>query len=269
MGLLRDYLWYWVIGVVLLLSFIIIIIFICINKCIRRQGRQILHLNNRSTFKKEVSQRYEATNFQSVIKSPTPSLPPRTQFLIQESQSYENLSDGPDYVNPDVKVDTPFTLTKHQTSVLKNCNNSTDVHDYEEPDGKVDYDYAQDNYEYTSSTKQLDYVEMESKPEPPSYPQPEDTASVDYEEPEDAAFVDYEEPQEDAASVDYEEPQEDTASVDYEEPQEDAASEDYEEPQEDAASVDYEEPQDVASVSTEDYDDVGVEDQEEDYDDLG
>ncbi|KAK7926025.1 hypothetical protein WMY93_008335 [Mugilogobius chulae] len=79
----------------------------------------------------------------SSIKSITPALPPRTQFVnqIPLDRSYENLADGSDYENPDEDA----------------------VHDYEEAD----------------SRSLPEYLKLESGPAPRCYPEEQEDEDYD------------------------------------------------------------------------------------------
>ncbi|XP_034746601.1 uncharacterized protein LOC117955920 isoform X2 [Etheostoma cragini] len=173
MDYLRKYLWLWVIIAVIFACGIISIIFFFINKCISRRGKhRISQLQRRSPDFTVESNKYQETG----LKINTPPLPPRTQFLTAESQSYENLAEVPECQNiPDYEEDN---------------------HDYEEavPDyeqDKHDYEQAMPNYEQAMA-EQSDYVKVEDEEVilPPPYmdqDQAEDnTSTEDYDDIADA-----------------------------------------------------------------------------------
>ncbi|XP_041864717.1 protein clarinet-like [Melanotaenia boesemani] len=92
MDLLRRYIWVLVIVGVIFVSTVIVLIFLIINRCISRRGKfRMSQLQRRSDNKTE-SNKYQERN----LDTKTPPLPPRTQFLTAEAQSYENLAEGSD-----------------------------------------------------------------------------------------------------------------------------------------------------------------------------
>ncbi|XP_034539167.1 uncharacterized protein LOC117812490 [Notolabrus celidotus] len=85
----------WVIIGMIFVSVVISVIFILINKCISKRGKHKItnpSLQKGTAFKVS-SNKYQETN----LKGNIPSLPPRTQFLTAEAQSYENLAEVPNY----------------------------------------------------------------------------------------------------------------------------------------------------------------------------
>ncbi|XP_040908065.1 acidic leucine-rich nuclear phosphoprotein 32-related protein 1-like [Toxotes jaculatrix] len=274
MGLLRKYLWLWVIVGTIFLSVLICLIFLLINKCISRSGKhRISELQKRAVFSVE-SNKYQERN----LGTSTPPLPPRTQFLTAEAQSYENLAEAPeleqsadDYEQalPDYEgvEDERDHAPSDYEEVEDGQDQAPDPSDYEEFKDEQDQDLP--DYEEVDNEQDQDlpdYEEVDNDYEQalPDYEQ----ALPDYEE----ALPDYEE-----ALPDYEE-----VENDYEQ-----AMPDYEQAldeQPDYVKVDDEvkillphaphelpDPADD-NTSTEDYDDIGGEDEsqgEEDYDDVG
>ncbi|KAJ0062157.1 hypothetical protein NL108_016525 [Boleophthalmus pectinirostris] len=98
-SLLREYLWLWVVLMVLLLSTFICLIFVCINRWIWHQGKHIFSLNSRPA----ASLQKNSHPVVQSVNSVTPPLPPRTQFVneVALDRSYENLAEEPDYEDPD------------------------------------------------------------------------------------------------------------------------------------------------------------------------
>ncbi|XP_069366202.1 uncharacterized protein [Paralichthys olivaceus] len=92
MDVLREYLWLWVICGVFLLTMVIIFIFLLINQWISRRGKHRISKLQRGTLSFVEGNNYQERSPSSV----TPPLPPRTQFLSEESQSYENLAEPQD-----------------------------------------------------------------------------------------------------------------------------------------------------------------------------
>ncbi|XP_035864781.1 uncharacterized protein LOC116056118 isoform X3 [Sander lucioperca] len=164
MDYLRKYLWLWVIIAVIFACGMISIIFIIINKCISRQGKhRISQLQRRSSDFTVESNKYQERSF----KIDTPPLPPRTQFLTAEAQSYENLAEVPECQNmPDYEQDK---------------------HDYEQ--AMPDYEQAMPDYEQAIAD-QSDYVKVEDEDEevilPPPYKDPDpaedNTSTEDYDD---------------------------------------------------------------------------------------
>ncbi|XP_041808879.1 DNA-directed RNA polymerase II subunit RPB1-like [Chelmon rostratus] len=239
MDLLRKYMWVWVIGGMLFVCLVISLIFLLINKCISRGGKhRISQLHKGSDFSIK-SNKYQERSF----KAGTPPLPPRTQFLTAEAQSYENLAEEPAYeeATPNYEEATP---------------------DYEQ--ATPDYVQAEPDYEQDVA----DYVQAE-----PDYEQ----ATPDYVQAE----PDYEQDVADyvQAEPDYEQ---DVADYVQTTPDYVQTTPDYEESIPDYVKVDeekillppppYQDPDPADNTSMEDYDDIGGEgeiEDEEDYDDLG
>ncbi|XP_060941760.1 ciliogenesis-associated TTC17-interacting protein-like [Limanda limanda] len=129
MGLLREYLWLWVICGMVFGSVLIATIFFLINKWISKSGKHRV-----SKLQRGFLSNVESNNYQErVLSSVTPPLPPRTQFLTAECQSYENLAEA------------------------------VDDEDYEEP---------LSDYEQATDEQQLDYVKVDYEedllPPPPA-----------------------------------------------------------------------------------------------------
>ncbi|XP_034746600.1 chromosomal replication initiator protein DnaA-like isoform X1 [Etheostoma cragini] len=201
MDYLRKYLWLWVIIAVIFACGIISIIFFFINKCISRRGKhRISQLQRRSPDFTVESNKYQETG----LKINTPPLPPRTQFLTAESQSYENLAEVPECQNiPDYEEDNhdyeeavpDYEQDKHDYEQAM-PDYEQDKHDYEQavPDyeqDKHDYEQAMPNYEQAMA-EQSDYVKVEDEEVilPPPYmdqDQAEDnTSTEDYDDIADA-----------------------------------------------------------------------------------
>ncbi|XP_045896445.1 zinc finger protein 768-like [Micropterus dolomieu] len=239
MALLRKYIWLLVILGMIFVSVVISLIFFLINKCISRQGKhRISNLHKRSYFNIN-SNKYQETT----LKADVPPLPPRTQFLTAEAQSYENLAEAPEYEQStaDYEQSTPDYVQS--------------MPDYEQSTP----DYVQSMPDYEQSTP--DYVQSmpDYEQNMPNYEQniPDYEQNIaDYEQsiPDDVqSMQDYEQ----IADVQSLDEQPDYVKVDEEEilppppPCEDPAED---------------------NSSTEDYDDIGGEnenDAEEDYDDVG
>lgn len=149
-------------------TMVISLIFILINKCIFKDGkRRILQFQKSLDFKAE-GNKYQERNFEADI----PPLPPRTQFLTAEAQSYENLAEVPDYEEATDNV--------HDYE-----QNVDDVHDYEESMDVV-HDYEQnmdDVHDYEQSLDgQSDYVKVEDEGvilPPPPYKNPDPATDND------------------------------------------------------------------------------------------
>ncbi|XP_031164112.1 uncharacterized protein LOC116056118 isoform X2 [Sander lucioperca] len=178
MDYLRKYLWLWVIIAVIFACGMISIIFIIINKCISRQGKhRISQLQRRSSDFTVESNKYQERSF----KIDTPPLPPRTQFLTAEAQSYENLAEVPECQNmPDYEQD------KHDYEQAM-PDYEQDKHDYEQ--AMPDYEQAMPDYEQAIAD-QSDYVKVEDEDEevilPPPYKDPDpaedNTSTEDYDD---------------------------------------------------------------------------------------
>ncbi|XP_010768557.1 DNA-directed RNA polymerase II subunit RPB1 isoform X2 [Notothenia coriiceps] len=124
MELLRKYLWLWVILGSISVSLLIAVVFFCINQWLSRQGRhRITQLHRNKSDLTIKSNKYQLE---------TPPLPPRTQFLIAEAQSYENLADEHDYeeAEPVCQVAMPkcqVAMPKCQVAMPK-CQESKPVY---------------------------------------------------------------------------------------------------------------------------------------------
>ncbi|XP_005725453.1 uncharacterized protein scimp isoform X2 [Pundamilia nyererei] len=140
MAFIRKYLWLWVVVGMVFVSVVISIIFMFICKCIsRKRGQHKIHnVKNEFNFKTE-SNKYQQRN----IETGTPPLPPRTQFLMAEAQSYENLAEESQSIHDYEDGNCEQNVSNHEES----------IHDYEE-----------------STELQADYVKMEGDimfPPPP------------------------------------------------------------------------------------------------------
>ncbi|XP_031164110.1 uncharacterized protein LOC116056118 isoform X1 [Sander lucioperca] len=199
MDYLRKYLWLWVIIAVIFACGMISIIFIIINKCISRQGKhRISQLQRRSSDFTVESNKYQERSF----KIDTPPLPPRTQFLTAEAQSYENLAEVPECQNmPDYEQDKHDYEQAMPDYVQATPDYEQDKHDYEQamPDyeqDKHDYEQAMPDYEQAmpdyeqAIADQSDYVKVEDEDEevilPPPYKDPDpaedNTSTEDYDD---------------------------------------------------------------------------------------
>ncbi|XP_078122727.1 uncharacterized protein scimp [Sander vitreus] len=235
MDYLRKYLWLWMIIAVIFACGMISIIFIIINKCISRQGKhRISQLQRRSSDFTVESNKYQERSF----KIDTPPLPPRTQFLTAEAQSYENLAEVPECQNmSDYEQDKHDYEQAMPDYVQATPDYEQDKHDYEQ--AMPDYvqatpDYEQDKHDYEQDMP--DYVQAT-----PDYEQDKH----DYEQ----AMPDYKQAM--AEQSDYGKVEDENEEVILPPP--------YKDP--DSAED---------NTSTEDYDDIVGEDQgEEDYDDVG
>ncbi|XP_040005989.1 titin-like [Xiphias gladius] len=93
MELLRKYFWALVIFGMIFVSCMISLIFLLINKCISRQEKHRISLLQRESLFSVKSNEYQERDLEANI----PPLPPRTQFLTAEAQSYENLAEVPEH----------------------------------------------------------------------------------------------------------------------------------------------------------------------------
>ncbi|XP_035800742.2 uncharacterized protein LOC118469793 [Amphiprion ocellaris] len=246
MDFFRQYVLLLLIGMILI-SLVIIFIFFLINKCISRRGKhKIPHLERGALFKAD-SNKYQERNPDAV----NPPLPPRTQFLTAEAQSYENLVEvsdyeectadyeqstdqQPDYVKVEEEILPPPPPYEHQGPGMtagvagQSYENLAEEHDYEQ-----------------STDQQPDYVQVQEEEEILPPPPPGMTAGVAGQSYKNLAEEpDYEQ------SLDQ---QPDYVQV------------------EDEAETFLPHPADPAAdnSSTEDYDDIGEDQGEEDYDDVG
>ncbi|XP_070839499.1 uncharacterized protein [Chaetodon trifascialis] len=173
MDLLRKYMWLWVIAGMLFVCLVISLIFLLINKCISRGGEN---------FSLIVSL-FRSNNYQErAFKAVTPPLPPRTQFLTAEAQSYENLAEEPSYeqCTPEYEQSIPDYVQG-----IPDYEQSTPDYEQSTPDyvqGIPDYeqstpDYEQSTPDYEQSTP--DYVKVDEEnilPPPPPYQDPDPAA---------------------------------------------------------------------------------------------
>nr|XP_057942586.1 uncharacterized protein LOC131138046 isoform X1 [Doryrhamphus excisus] len=87
MDIVREYFWLWLLLAIIFVCVVMGLIFICINLCISKAGKHRLAPDHKST---AMGKKYQERN-----QTMTPPLPPRTQFLLAEAQSYENISERP------------------------------------------------------------------------------------------------------------------------------------------------------------------------------
>ncbi|XP_030603159.1 uncharacterized protein scimp [Archocentrus centrarchus] len=230
MDLLRKHMWLWVVFGMVFMSVVISIIFLFICKCVSRRGKhRIARLKKEHSFRTE-SNKYQDRNTEAGI----PPLPPRTQFLTAETQSYENLAEE----------QVGQSIRGHGDNVGNCRQNVSDheesTHDYEESNHDYEesnHDYEEDIHDYEESTDPPDYVKMEEEvifPPPPPY------------ESMNGCVLEAQSYENLAEENDYEE----------------CTDDQYVKVDGDAQAGD--------NTSTEDYDDIGGEDRdEEDYDDVG
>ncbi|XP_061659382.1 uncharacterized protein LOC133491795 [Syngnathoides biaculeatus] len=88
MALLQQYFWLGLIVVIIFVCLLIAVIFVFINMCILKKGKHRILQDHRDSEDKERKPQEWAQD--------TPPLPPRTQFLYAEAQSYENFAKLPD-----------------------------------------------------------------------------------------------------------------------------------------------------------------------------
>ncbi|XP_028277214.1 uncharacterized protein scimp [Parambassis ranga] len=280
---LRKLLLLLIIGIIFV-SGVIGIIFFIINKCLFRRGKhRISQLQKGSSFNTE-SNKYYIKDSEAAV----PPLPPRTQFLTAEAQSYENLAeadyeqsihdyqqDVPDYVQSiddyqqdvhDYEKDVPDYVQDAHDYEQDVHDYEQDVHDYEQDvhDYEQDvHDYEQDVPDYVQSIddpeqdvhdyeeaadQQPDYVAVEDETFPPLLP-------YNHSDPNMILAQSYENLAEEADYLQALDEQPDYVRADDEvdvfpppPPAEDPAAD---------------------GSASEDYDDIGVETQdEEDYDDV-
>ncbi|XP_038565292.1 DNA-directed RNA polymerase II subunit RPB1-like [Micropterus salmoides] len=197
MALLRKYIWLLVILGMIFVSVVISLIFFLINKCISRQGKhRISNLHKRSDFNIS-SNKYQETT----LKADVPPLPPRTQFLTAEAQSYENLAEAPEYEQstpdyvqstpdyvqsmPDYVQSTPDYVQSTPDYVQSMPDYEQNIADYEQstPDdvqSMQDYEQIAD---VQSLDEQPDYVKVDEEeilpPPPPCEDPAEDNSSTE------------------------------------------------------------------------------------------
>lgn len=246
MALLRKYFWVLVILGMVFVSLVVSLIFLVINKCIsRKAGRLQLSQLQESSDVRIKSNKYQATQ----PGSKTPPLPPRTQFLGAEAQSYENLAeDCDDQSEHDYEETTDQKLDcvqLQQNPVYNHPNVSSGVLDAQSYEN-----LAEENDYEESVDPQQDYMEVEDEKE--SYLPPPPPPPLCDPDPNMACGGSLAQSYENLAEEhDYEE------SVDQ---------------QADYVKVENEDEllphqkDNVSSTSTEDYDDIG--ESEEDYDDI-
>ncbi|XP_004551240.3 uncharacterized protein scimp [Maylandia zebra] len=178
MAFIRKYLWLWVVVGMVFVSVVISIIFMFICKCISRKRGQhkIPTVKNEFNFKTE-SNKYQQRN----IETGTPPLPPRTQFLMAEAQSYENLAEESQSIHDYEDGNCEQNVSNHEESIHDyedgNCeqnvsNHEESIHDYE--DGNCEQNvsnHEESIHDYEESTElQADYIKMEGDimfPPPP------------------------------------------------------------------------------------------------------
>ncbi|TDH05170.1 hypothetical protein EPR50_G00140670 [Perca flavescens] len=183
MDYLHKYRWLWIIIGVIFASGMVIIIFIFINKCISRRGKhRISQLQRRSSDFTVESNKYQERSLQIN----TPPLPPRTQFLTAEAQSYENLAEVPECQNmPDSDQDSHDYEEAVPDYEQDKHDYEQDKHDYEQD--KHDYEQAMPDYEQDMA-EHSDYVKVEDEELilPPPYKDPDpaedNTSTEDYDD---------------------------------------------------------------------------------------
>ncbi|XP_013764305.1 ring-infected erythrocyte surface antigen isoform X1 [Pundamilia nyererei] len=228
MAFIRKYLWLWVVVGMVFVSVVISIIFMFICKCIsRKRGQHKIHnVKNEFNFKTE-SNKYQQRN----IETGTPPLPPRTQFLMAEAQSYENLAEESQSIHDYEDGNCEQNVSNHEES----------IHDYE--DGNCEQNvsnHEESIHDYEESTElQADYVKMEGDI---MFPPPPVVNSMSGSVLEAQSYENLAEENDYVESVDNQ--------LDYVKMNEEDQAGD--------------------NTSTEDYDDIGGEEEdEEDYDDVG
>ncbi|KAF3705818.1 hypothetical protein EXN66_Car021509 [Channa argus] len=240
MGYLRKFLWLWVILGMIFVTVVISLVFFFINLCISRRGKhRILQLQKPSSFNVE-SNKYQE-------REPSiPPLPPRTQFLTAEAQSYENLAEVPDY--EEALPEDEENVNEYEEALPEDEEN---VNDYEEAlpedDENVnDYEQALPEYEKNMNDYEQALPEYEKNMNDYEQALPEYEKNVnDYEQ----ALPEYEQNTDELP---------DYVKVNGE-------NEIF------PPAPQYVDPDTAGdNTSTEDYDDIGeeAEDQEEDYDDV-
>ncbi|XP_030292987.1 chromosomal replication initiator protein DnaA isoform X3 [Sparus aurata] len=192
----------WLIAGIIFVSVVIVLIFLLINRCLFRAGKhRISQLHRRSDFRATNNQYQERK-----LADDTPPLPPRTQFLTAEAQSYENLAEVPDseestpdyeqvkddfrqdvgdyeQATPDYEQATPDYEQATPDYEQATPDYEQDVGDYEQ--ATPDYEQATPDYEQDVA----DYVKVEEEekivPPPPLYQDPDpaaDNTSEDYDD---------------------------------------------------------------------------------------
>ncbi|XP_076607270.1 uncharacterized protein scimp [Chaetodon auriga] len=175
MDLLRKYMWLWVIAGMLFVCLVISLIFLLINMCISRGGKSRISQLHRGSNSSAKSNNYQERTFKAI----TPPLPPRTQFLTAEAQSYENLAGETNYVQ------------------------STPVYEQSTPDYEQSTpDYEQSTNDYEQSIP--DYVKVEEEkilPPPPPYQDPDPADNISTEDYDDIGGEDEAQGEEDYDDV--------------------------------------------------------------------
>ncbi|XP_032433132.1 uncharacterized protein scimp [Xiphophorus hellerii] len=163
MALLRKYIWVIVILGMVFVSLVISLIFVLINKCISRKAgkHRILQLQERPDFKIE-SNKYQLTQ----SGTDTPPLPPRTQFLIAEALSYENLAEECEHDDQsdhdyEEALDQMLDCVKVQDNLLYNHPNTNSGVSVTQS-----YENLAEENDYEESVDPLpDYVKVEDETE--------------------------------------------------------------------------------------------------------
>ncbi|KAM7373982.1 hypothetical protein PAMP_006662 [Pampus punctatissimus] len=167
MEFLYKYMWLWVIIGMVFVSVVTCLIFMLINKCISASGNhRILQIHRSHNFSRQEN-KYQETKI--------PPLPPRTQFLTAEAQSYENLAEVP---NCEQDMDDVHDYEENIDDGHDYEENIDDVHDYEQNiDDVHDYEQNVDN--------QSDYVKVEDEElmlPPPPDPAADNASTEDYDD---------------------------------------------------------------------------------------
>ncbi|XP_071761319.1 uncharacterized protein scimp [Centroberyx gerrardi] len=140
MDLLRKYIWLWVIIGIIFVSLVICLIFILINKCLSEDAEsRTLRPHNGHEYYTQ-SSKYHPKD----LGEDVPPLPPRTQFLTAEAQSYENLAELPDYVKVEDEVMLPPPPPYQYSAPAADCSaDNVSTEDYDDigaEEGEEDYD---------------------------------------------------------------------------------------------------------------------------------
>ncbi|XP_077360985.1 uncharacterized protein LOC144006154 [Festucalex cinctus] len=150
MGLLREYIWLWLVLGIIFACLLIATIFAFINRCISRneKHRFLQHRND----SKDKESKYQQRN------QITPPLPPRIQFLLAEAQSYENIADVPNQRQNTMSHDlhdhehNMEDLPKHmqildqQPDFHQNLDNLQNLTNLLNHDQTLTHPYIQDHY---------------------------------------------------------------------------------------------------------------------------
>ncbi|XP_010729430.3 uncharacterized protein scimp [Larimichthys crocea] len=188
MDLLRKYIWLFVIFGILFSSLVIILIFLLINKCISRAAKhRLTPLQRRSDFSVQ-SNKYQET----YLKTDNPPLPPRTQFLTADAQSYENLAEVSDCEQgiPDYEQSTADYEQSTPDYVQPQPEYKQSTADYVQ--AEPDYEQSTADYVQPQANNEEDmpnYVKVDAEttfPLPPPYQDPDpaadNTSSEDYDD---------------------------------------------------------------------------------------